>query len=106
MKHENIQFEPISLEELNEDVLNSSSDFDAVMVTPPMFNEGSDDRFVDIYQASKIPVGFFDSEKRHFPFTNGELTYKTGHSDSLINGSHTTIYLHNTNTNHGDAWYF
>ena len=105
VNNENIHFEEISIDGFTEDVFDSST-FDAVMITPSMFNEASDDRFVDLYRASTIPVVFFDSEKRHIPFTNDGLTYETAHVESLINGSHTTIYLHNTSSNQEDAWYF
>ena len=103
--NENIHFEEISIDGFTKDVFDPST-FDAVMITPSMFNEASDDRFVDLYRASTIPVVFFDSEKRHIPFTNDGLTYGTAHMDSLINGSHTTIYLHDTSASRDDAWYF
>ena len=103
--NENIHFEEISIDEFTEDVFDPST-FDAVMITPSMFNEASDDRFVDLYRSSTIPVVFFDSEKRHITFTNDGLIYETGDEDLLNNGSHTTIYLYNKSSNHEDAWYF
>ncbi|MGE7908243.1 amino acid oxidase [Lysinibacillus xylanilyticus] len=106
LKNEKIHFEPISLNEFSEDTLHITSNFDAVMITPMMFEEASEDRFVKVYNNSKIPIIFFDSTKRHFPFTREGLTYETAHWESLNNGSHTTIYLSDVDANKEDAWYF
>ncbi len=106
LNNEKIHFEPISLNEFSEDTLNISTNFDAVMITPMMFEEASEDRFVKVYNNFKIPIIFFDSKKRHFPFTREGLTYETAHWESLNNGSHTTIYLSDVDENREDAWYF
>ncbi|MCY9548651.1 amino acid oxidase [Lysinibacillus xylanilyticus] len=106
LNNEKIHFEPISLNEFSEDTLHISTNFDAVMITPVMFGEASEDRFVKVYNNSKIPIIFFDSTKRHFPFTRDGLTYETAHWESLNNGSHTTIYLSDVDANKEDAWYF
>lgn len=106
LNNEKIHFEPISLNEFSEDTLHISTNFDAVMITPVMFGETSEDRFVKVYNNSKIPIIFFDSTKRHFPFTRDGLTYETAHWESLNNGSHTTIYLSDVDANKEDAWYF
>lgn len=102
LNNEKIHFEPITLDEFSEGTLN----FDAVMITPMMFEEASDDRFTQVYDNSKIPIIFLDSTKRHFPFTREGITYETAHWESLNNGSHTTIYLPNNNANREDTWYF
>ena len=106
LNNEKIHFEPISLNKLSEDTLHISTNFDAVMITPVMFDEASEDRFVKVYNNSKIPIIFFDSTKRHFPFTREGLTYETAHWESLNNGSHTTIYLSDVDANREYAWYF
>lgn len=106
LKNEKIHFEPITLIEFSEDTLHISSNFDAVMITPVMFEEASEDRFVKVYNNSKIPIIFFDSTKRHFPFTREWLTYETANWESLNNGSHTTIYLSDVDSNREDTWYF
>lgn len=110
MNNEKITFETITLEEFSEKDWLATSGFDAVMVTPSMFEEASDDRFVEVYNNSKLPIIFFDSPKRHFPFVNDSITYKTAHWESLNNGSHTTIYLNDHIADSGeskqDAWYF
>ncbi|MEK4385808.1 amino acid oxidase [Solibacillus sp. FSL W7-1464] len=106
LNNEKIHFEPISLDEFSEDTAHSSTNFDAVMITPVMFEEASHDRFVDIYNNSKIPIIFFDSEKRNLPFTNGGTTYETARWESLNNGSHTTIYLSDRDVDREDVWYF
>ncbi|MCL1700938.1 amino acid oxidase [Lysinibacillus sp. Bpr_S20] len=106
LKNEKIHFEPISLDEFSEDTMHISTNFDAVMITPVMFEEASDDRFVKVYKNSKMPIIFFDSAKRHLPFTNDGLTYETAHREALNNGSHTTIYLSDNAANREDAWYF
>ena len=104
--NEKIHFEPISLDEFGEDTLHISTNFDAVMITPVMFEEASNDRFVEVYTHSNIPIIFFDSEKRNLPFTNRGTTYETAHWESLNNGSHTTIYLSDKDANREDTWYF
>ncbi|MFJ7981617.1 amino acid oxidase [Lysinibacillus xylanilyticus] len=106
LNNEKIHFEPISLNEFSEDTLHISTNFDAVMITPVMFDEASEDRFVKVYNNSKIPIIFFDSTKRHYPFTREGLTYETAHWESLNNGSHTTIYFSDVDANREDAWYF
>ncbi|MFJ5564324.1 amino acid oxidase [Lysinibacillus xylanilyticus] len=106
LNNEKIHFEPISLNEFSEDTLHISTNFDAVIITPVMFDEASEDRFVKVYNNSNIPIIFFDSTKRHFPFTREGLTYETAHWESLNNGSHTTIYLSDVDANREDAWYF
>jgi len=106
LHNEKIHFEPISLDEFSEDTLTISTNFDAVMITPAMFGEASDDRFVKVYKNSKMPIIFFDSRKRNLPFTNEGLTYETAHWEALNNGSHTTIYISDIDANREDAWYF
>ncbi|MFJ8099203.1 MULTISPECIES: amino acid oxidase [unclassified Lysinibacillus] len=106
LNNEKIHFEPISLDDFSEDTLHISTNFDAVMITPVMFEEASDDRFVKVYNNSKMPIIFFDSTKRHFPFTREGVTYETAHWESLNNRSHTTIYLSDNDANREDAWYF
>lgn len=106
LNNEKIHFESISLDEFSEDPLHISANFDAVMITPAIFEAASDDKFVEVYKNSTLPIIFFDSSKRHYPFTRGGATYETAHWDSLNNGSHTTIYLSDIDTNSEDAWYF
>lgn len=71
-----------------------------------MFEKASDDRFVEVYDNSKIPIIFFDSAKRHFPFTREGTTFETAHWESLNNGFHTTIFLSDIEANREVAWYF
>ncbi|MEG0438740.1 MAG: amino acid oxidase [Solibacillus sp.] len=106
LNNEKIHFESISLDEFSEDTLRISTNFDAVMITPVMFEETSDDKYVDLYNHSEMPIIFFDSPKRHYPFTRGGITYETAHWESLNNGSHTTIYLYHIDAFREDAWYF
>lgn len=106
LTNEKIHFESISLSELSEEKMESSTDFDAVMITPVMFEQASDDSFVQVYKNSELPIIFFDSSKRHFPFTREGVTYETVNWESLENGSHTTIYLSGAAGNREDVWYF
>lgn len=106
LNNKKIHLEPISLDELRENTAQISTSFDAAMITPVMFEEASNDHFVEVYNSSKIPIIFFDSEKRDLPFTNGGLTYETARWESLKNGSHTTIYLSDKDANREDVWYF
>lgn len=70
-------FENVDLEEFSAMDLGSASEFNAVMVTPSMHEEASDDRFVEVYRNSKVPIIFFDSPKRHLPFVNDNVTHRT-----------------------------
>jgi len=106
LNNEKIHFETISLDEFSEDTLHISTNFDAVMITPVMFEEASADKLVKAYENAKIPIVFFDSPKRHFPFTREGTTFETAHWESLHNGSHTTIYLYDHDANREDVWYF
>lgn len=106
LHNEKIHFKSISLDEFNEDTLTISTNFDAVMITPVIFEEASEDRFVKVYKNSNMPIIFFDSRKRNLPFTNEGLTYETAHWESLNNGSHTTIYISDIDANREDAWYY
>lgn len=110
INNEKITFETITLVEFSEKEWDEESGFDAVMVTPSMFEEASDDRFVEVYNNSMLPFIFFDSPKRHLPFVNDNITYKTAQWESLNNGSHTTIYLNGhvaeSVESKQDAWYF
>ena len=106
LNNKKVHFESISLDEFSEDTVNISTNFNAVMITPVIFEEASNDRFVEVYSNSKIPIIFFDSKIRHLPFTNGGLTYETARWESLNNGSHTTIYLSDIDVHREEAWYF
>ena len=104
--NDKIHFEQLSLEQFKEDTFNVSKKFDAIMVTPEMFETASDDTYVNSYQTSEMPIIFFNSNKRHLPFIRDGLTYETADFDALDNGSHTTIYLYNMNEDKDDSWFF
>ncbi|MFJ7735579.1 amino acid oxidase [Lysinibacillus sp. NPDC097287] len=106
VENEKIHFEQLSLEQFKEDPPNVVGKFDAIMVTPDSFEAASDDTYVDSYQTSEMPISFFNSNKRHFPFVRDGFTYETADFDTLDNGSHTTIYLYNFSENKEDAWFF
>lgn len=106
LENEKIQLEGLFLNQFREDTLNIAQNYDAIMVTPDSFEAASDDIYVDSYQNAEMPIIFFNSSKRHYPFVNGGLTYETSHFDLLDNGSHTTIYLNNINEDKNDAWFF
>ena len=106
MENEKVHFELLSLEQFKEDPLNVAEKYDAIMVTPDSFEVASDDTYVDSYQTSEMPIIFFNSNKRHFPFVRDGFTYETADFDTLDNGSHTTIYLYNLSENKEDAWFF
>lgn len=110
MNNEKITFKTITLEEFNEKYLEAASELDAVMITPGMFEKASEDRFIEVYNNSKLPIIFFDSPKRHFPFVNDSITYNEAQWESLNNGSHTTIYINkylaDVEENKQDVWYF
>ena len=105
LENEKVHLEQLSLEQFREDTINVAQKFDAMIVTPESFEVASDDTYVDSYRNAEMPIIFFDSNKRHYPFVNGGLTYETNFN-SLDNGSHTTIYLHNLREDKDDAWFF
>ncbi|SOC43657.1 amino acid oxidase [Ureibacillus acetophenoni] len=106
VKNKNIHFELLTLETLSEDTSNIALNFNAIMITPSVFEEASDDRFVEVYKSLETPIIFFDTNKRHYPFVNESITYESAYFDVLDNGSHTTIYIADTKLNREDAWYF
>ena len=103
--HKDIQVESLSLDTFSKNPLHISAKFDAVIVSEDVFEAASDDKFVDVYKNSEIPIVFLNSNKRHYPFVNEDITYEMA-PDSLSNGSHTTVYLHDDNDNKDDAWFF
>lgn len=106
LENEKIHFEQLSLEQFRGDTSNVAEKFDAIMVTPESFEAASDDTYIESYQASEMPIIFFNSNKRHLPFVRGGLTFETADFDALDNGSHTTMYLYNLSENKEDAWFF
>ena len=76
------------------------------MITPVMFEEASNDRFVKVYNNSKILIIFFNSKIRNLPLTNEGLPYETARWESLNNDSHTTIYFSDNDANREETWYF
>lgn len=106
IENKKVHFEQLSLETFRKNTTNVAETYDAVMITPSKFEDASNDTYVETYQNSEMPIILFDSDKAHYPFTNGGLTYGTAHFDSLNNGSHTTVYLNKLNENRNDTWYF
>ncbi|MGE7603479.1 amino acid oxidase [Peribacillus sp. NPDC097675] len=104
-QNKNIRVESVTLDNFIEDSTQVSAKFDAVMLTEDAFEAASDDKFIDVYNNSEIPIVFLNSSKRHYPFVTEGITYETAH-DSLTNGSHTTVYLHDDSANKDDAWFF
>lgn len=106
LENENIQFEQLTLEAFSEETDKIAQKYDAVMITPEQFEAASQDIYVEIYENSQMPIIFFNSNKRHYPFTRGGLTYEEAGFESLDNGSHTTVYLSTLNENREDVWFF
>lgn len=104
--NDKIQFESFSMEEISQDLSKISQNYDAVMITSTVFEEASDDKYIDMYKSLEIPTVFFDSSKRHFPFLTTNTTYNSSSFDSLDNGSHSTIYLYDTNNDEENTWSF
>ncbi|MFJ7746902.1 amino acid oxidase [Peribacillus sp. NPDC097295] len=104
-QNKNIRVEPLSLDKFIEESTLISANYDAVMLSKDVFEAASDDKFVDVYTSSEIPIVFLNSSKRHYPFVNEDITYETA-PDSLTDGSHTTVYLHDDHANKDDAWFF
>lgn len=105
LQNDKIHFKSISIKTLSEDTQNISTNFNALMITPERFDAASDDKFVNAYKGSEMPIIFFDSAYSHYPFVHEGVTYETAF-DSTKNGSHSTIYLNHADIAKEDAWYF
>lgn len=105
VKFEEIQINEIDPNKYKENAKYLSEEYDALWVTPSMFDELSDDQYATFFRELNIPTAFIDSNKRHYPFVTKDLSYDT--SFDLDNGSHSTLYL-----NYGgvddreEAWFF
>lgn len=91
----NIEIVEITFEAIEEVVTDSTLQFDALFITPTVFGQASRDEYIMIYEEAIIPIVYYDSAKGHFAFTKENITYDTLHFQNLINGSHSTLYLHN-----------
>ncbi|WP_231630223.1 hypothetical protein [Lysinibacillus sp. ZYM-1] len=76
INNEKIHFESISLDEFREDALHISTNFDAVMITPVMFEEASEDRLVKVYNNSKMPIIFLIQQNVIFHLQKKGLAMK------------------------------
>ena len=76
LNNEKIHFETISLDEFSEDTLHISTNFDAVMITPVMFEEASADKLVKAYENAKIPIVFLNHQNVIFHLQEKELHLK------------------------------
>lgn len=91
----NIEIVEITFEELEETVMNPNLNFNALFITPTAFEQASRDEYIKTYENALIPIVYYEAAKGHFAFTKENITYDTLHFKNLINGSHSTIYLHN-----------
>ena len=91
----NIEIVEITFEAIEEVVTDSTLQFDALFITPTEFGQASRDEYIKIYEEAIIPIVYYDAAKGHFAFTKENITYDTLHFQNLINGSHSTLYLHN-----------
>lgn len=91
----NIEIVEITFEAIEEAVTDSTLQFDALFITPTVFGQASRDEYIKVYEDAIIPIVYYDAAKGHFAFTKENITYDTLHFQNLINGSHSTLYLHN-----------
>ena len=91
----NIEIVEITFDELEEAVTNPALEYDALFITPTVFGQASRDEYIKTYEDALIPIVYYDAAKGHFAFTKENITYDTLHFQNLINGSHSTLYLHN-----------
>lgn len=91
----NIDIVEITFETLEEAVTNPALEYDALFITPTVFGQASQDEYIKIYEDAQIPIIYYGTAKGHFAFTKENITYDTLHFQNLINGSHSTLYLHN-----------
>jgi len=91
----NIEIVEITFDALEEAVTDATLQFDALFITPTVFGQASQDEYIQVYKEAIIPIIYYDAAKGHFAFTKENITYDTLHFQKLINGSHSTLYLHN-----------
>lgn len=110
-----ITFEAISLDDLNKEVKYLSNEFDAIMITPNMFVDASQDKYSEAYYNVELPIVFWNSSKAHYPFVKNKINYlnenevSLNHSNvphSMDNQSHSTLFLYDIETSREDAWFF
>lgn len=89
-----------------EEARDNAELFDAIMITPDVFDIASEDEYIEVYKNSGVPIIFFDSEKRHFPFVTEDMSYETAEWEAFDNKSHTTMFLYDAEKNIEDVWYF
>lgn len=104
--NERITFEKISLADFEKNTKHLAQKFHAVMVTPGAFNDASKDKYSTLYKQANMPIIFFDSTKRHYPFIEQGMSYETAADKTFNDGSHTTIYMAHTKTGDEDMWNF
>lgn len=105
-ENDRVTFEEISLEKFKEDSVHIAKKYNAVMITPLAFDKASKDTYSAVYHKANMPIIFFDSKKRHYPFVEKGMSYASASSDSFNDGSHTTIYASDAKTGGEDIWSF
>lgn len=115
IQNKNITFEQISLDELNNNDKILSSKFNAIMITPSMFVDASQDQLSEVYHNIEIPIVFWNSNKAHYPFVNNKINYVNEKEVSLNNSphsfdgmgqTHSTIFLYDIETEIENVWFF
>ncbi|MFD2868457.1 amino acid oxidase [Kurthia populi] len=104
--NDRVTFEEISLEKFKEDSAHIAKNYNAVMITPLAFDKASKDTYSAVYHKANMPIIFFDSKKRHYPFVEKGMSYASASSDSFNDGSHTTLYVSDAKTNEEEIWTF
>lgn len=114
IQNKHISFEKISLDDLHNKSNTLASEFDAIMITPNMFVDASQDQYSSAYHYAELPIIFWNSSKQHYPFINNKLNYLNENDVTLNNSphsmdlepSHSTIFLYDVESEIENTWFF
>lgn len=107
IREKNVKFEKLSFAELEQNIEENSSEFDAIFIMPEVLVEAADDRYVSVYQDLKIPIFFIESTKAHLPFVHENVTYETA-PEVGGDANYATGYLFSGTEEEyrDDVWYY
>ena len=71
---EQVKFNTISFQEL-ENINTISSAYDAVCIMNSQFDTADQERYVEVYTASSIPIFFIGTKKSYLPFVFEDMRY-------------------------------
>ena len=71
-----ITFESISLQNLQNDTKQLSEKYDALFIMPKYLSDAANDVYIASYEKLRIPTFFIESKKQELPFINDDVSYE------------------------------